>query len=120
MKQAIYLTPVHREMIKTAMRFYRKGLSGSGKQLFDIAFGKVNKMDKRIELDGMEMVYITQSLSKYGKYFCEIGKYCEGEIYRMQGMEMERIRIYFQYQNGPRVDKTKTNKKTASAATLTA
>ncbi|CEG25971.1 hypothetical protein [Bacillus sp. B-jedd] len=116
MKQGIYLQPVQREMIKTAMRAYRKGLNGLGQRLFDIAYNKVKDMGRRIELDGMEMIFISQSLNQHGKGLSASGKIVESRHYRHLAMGIEDIRIHFQQTNGPKVKK----EKAASASTLTA
>lgn len=116
MKQAIYLLPVQREMIKNAMKNYRKGLTGIGQKMFDISYNKIMQMNRTVELDGMEMIYISQALNKHGKQLSAVGKFYESEHYRIIAMEVERIRITFQYQYGPKVQK----EKAASAKTLTA
>lgn len=114
MKQAIYLQKVQKEMIKTSMRFYRERLSGLGKDMFDISFSKINEMDgTRVELDGMEMIYIAQSLNSYAKYLSAYKKYIESYHFRIFASEFEEIRIHFQRMNGPKI-------KAASAGTLTA
>lgn len=117
MRQRLYLLPVQREMLKNAMRNQRKGLSGMGLRLFDIVFNKVEGMKRTVELDGMEMIYLSQSLNAYGKKLSNTGKFTESQHYRMLAMEMEGIRIYFQQTNGPKVQ---IKKQAASAPTLTA
>jgi hypothetical protein len=115
MKQAIFLFPAQRELIKTAMRFNRQSLQGMSQKLFDIAYNKVKSMDGFVvKLDGMEMIYVTQSLHKYGKYLSRLHKFEESEIYRSHAVQMDLIRETFQRENGPKKEKA------ASAGTLTA
>lgn len=116
MKQALFLVPVQREMIKTAMRSHRLSLVGSGQMLFDISYNKIKNMNVKVELDGMELIYIAQSLNSYAKKLITAKKFVEANKYRGMGLEIEQIRIQFQLQYGPKVKK----EKAASAGTLTA
>lgn len=116
MKQAIYLAPVHKEMMKTAMRYHRQLLKDSRRQLFDIGYQKVNNSDVKVELDGMEMICICQSLFIYAKSLTKHKKYAESKNYRGIAQQLEVIRIQFQQENGPKIRK----EKAASAGTLTA
>ncbi|WLR54313.1 hypothetical protein LC048_17965 [Mesobacillus subterraneus] len=117
MKQRLYLLTVQREMLKNAMRNHRKTLTGMGQQLFDIALIKVGGMNRVVELDGMEMIYISQSLNSYAKKLSNAGKIVDSQHYRMLAMEIEQIRIWFQQTNGTKVH---IKKQAASAPTLTA
>lgn len=117
MKQRLYLLSVQREMLKNAMRSHRKSLAGMGQKLFDIVFTKVKGMNRTVELDGMEMIYISQSLNSYAKKLSNAGKIADSQHYRMLAMEIEQIRIWFQQTNGPKVH---IKKQAASAPTLTA
>ena len=116
MKQPIVLSSGQQEMIKTAMQFKRSTLQGMNKKLFDIAFNKVNQMDHVVELDGMEMIYLAQSMNKYAKYLSKRGEIEKSKLYRAAAEGIEIIRIKFQMENGPKVKK----EKAASAGTLTA
>ncbi|PKG23928.1 hypothetical protein [Niallia nealsonii] len=116
MKQAIYLLNTQKQMVITAMEFHRSTLQGMNKKLFDIAFNKVNRMDEVLELDGMEMIYLTQSMNRYAKYLSKLGEIYESKLYRAAAEGIEIIRIKFQMENGPKVKK----EKAASAGTLTA
>lgn len=117
MKQRLYLLSVQREMLKNAMRSHRKSLAGMGQKLFDIVFTKVKGMNRTVELDGMEMIYISQSLNSYAKKLSNAGKIADSQHYRILAMEIEQIRIWFQQTNGPKVQ---IKKQAASAPTLTA
>lgn len=111
MKQILNFNSSNHSMILTAMAAFRQDLEGMGKRLFDIAFNKVKGAKPSVELDGMEMIYVTQSLNKYGKQLRKVGRMDESEQYRLLGSEVERIRFNFQYTNGPKIGK----KKAASA-----
>lgn len=111
MKQILKFNSNNHSMILTAMTAFRQDLEGMGQRLFDIAFKKVRNAAPSVELDGMEMIYVTQSLNKYGKQLRKMGRMDESEQYRLLGSEVERIRFNFQYTNGPKIDK----KKAASA-----
>ncbi|UOE54942.1 hypothetical protein [Cytobacillus oceanisediminis] len=116
MKQILHIPDTQKEMILTSMEVHRQGLKGTGKRVFDIAYNKILKMDHSLELDGMEMMYVSQALNSYGKKLVGSRLYDEAGTYRSMAMEMERIRINFQRTNGPKIKK----EKTASAGTLTA
>ncbi|EWG08865.1 hypothetical protein [Cytobacillus firmus] len=116
MKQLLHIPGTQKDMILTSMEVHRQGLNGMGKRLFDIAYSKILKMDHSVELDGMEMMYVSQALNSFGKRLAGIRLFDEAGNYRSMAMEMERIRINFQRTNGPSVKK----EKTASAGTLTA
>jgi hypothetical protein len=117
MKQRLYLLTVQREMLKNAMRNQRKSLDGMGERLFDIVYSKIEVMNRSVELDGMEMIYISQSLNSYAKKLSNAGKITDSQHYRMLAMEIEQIRIWFQQTNGPKIH---IKKQAASAPTLTA
>ncbi|WP_299090435.1 hypothetical protein [uncultured Metabacillus sp.] len=116
MKQTIKLTNLQKDMSVIAMRNYRKTLNGLGQKLFDIAFKKVQQMNEEVKLDGMEMIYITQSLRFQGKEYAQSGNQEMAVLYREFGNRIELIRFEFQRRNNPLLK----NKKAASAGTLTA
>ncbi|TYS50113.1 hypothetical protein [Bacillus infantis] len=111
MKQILKLNSSDHSMIITAMTAFRQELEGMGQLLFDIAFNKLREAQPSVELDGMEMIYVTQSLNKYGKQLREMDRLDQSERYRLLGAEIERVRFNFQYTNGPKIGK----KKAASA-----
>lgn len=100
MKQSIYLLEEQKHMVIIAMNYYRTTLQGMNKKLFDIAFNKVNKNDTPLELDGMEMILISQSLHKYGKFLSNSKQLVESRKYRIYGDIFEEIRGDFQKMNG--------------------
>ncbi|WP_226619842.1 hypothetical protein [Cytobacillus firmus] len=116
MKQQLQITPENKQMILNAMSEYRNGLKGTGQRLFDISFNKIRGMQSCVDLDGMEMIYVTQSLNFYGKQLSASKIFEMATKYRMLASDIERIRIKFQLENGPTVKKNKA----ASAGTLTA
>lgn len=106
MKQAIHIKSEARDLILVAMEFHRKQLDGLGQRLFDIAFNKMHRSDTVFKLDGMEMIYISQSLNKYHKHLCAIHKYHDAERYRFLAAQIEKIRITFQMTYGPKIEKS--------------
>jgi hypothetical protein len=116
LKQQLNLTRENKQMILNAMAEYRNGLNGMGQRIFDISFNKIRGMKSCIDLDGMEMIYVTQSLNSYGKRLSASQIFEMATKYRMLASDIERIRIKFQLENGPTVKKSKA----ASAGTLTA
>lgn len=116
MKQQLKISRENKQMILKAMSQYRNGLKGMGQRLFDISFNKIRGMKSCIDLDGMEMIYVTQSLNFYGKQLSASQFFEMATKYRMLASDIERIRIKFQLENGPTVKKNKA----ASAGTLTA
>lgn len=116
-KETIKFTNFQKDMVIISMRNFRNTKDRMGQKLFDIAFEKVQKMDNQVDLDGMEMIYITQSLRFQSKKFAQDGKKEISNLYRRFGDEMEQTRKDFQNNFLMEVQK---NKKTASAGTLTA
>ncbi|MBM7606019.1 hypothetical protein JOC75_004047 [Metabacillus crassostreae] len=117
MKETIKLSIFQKDMVIVAMRNFRNTKDRMGQKLFDVAFEKVRKMNKQVELDGMEMIYITQSLRFQSKEFAQEGKKEVSHLYRNFGDQLEEVRKAFQMRNLPEILK---NKKAASASTLTA
>ncbi|MFP9128520.1 hypothetical protein [Niallia sp. BSM11] len=78
------------------------------KKLFDIAFNKVNQENNLVELDGMEMILVSQSLHKYGKFLSNSNQIIESKQFRIYGEIFEKIRTDFQKQNGPKLKKLTT------------
>lgn len=103
MKQLLHIPGAQKEMILTSMEVHRQRLKGMGKRLFDIAYSKILKMNHSVELDGMEMMYVSQALNSFGKRLAGIRLFDEAGNYRSMAMEMERIRINFQRTNGPKI-----------------
>ncbi|MGN7938531.1 hypothetical protein [Metabacillus sp. 22489] len=116
MKQSIKLTNFQKDLALVAMRNYRKTFSGDGQKLFDISYKKVQQMEKEIELDGMEMIYLTQALRFQGKEYFHTNNKELSMLYRDFGNQIENIRFVFQHKNNPLLK----SKKAASAGTLTA
>ena len=107
MKQTIYLNSEQHSIIQKAMSSFRNGLGRMDQKLFDIAFNKVLGMNESVDLDGMEMIFITQSLNKYAKKLVANGQYIDSEPFRNLGREIEQIRFEFQYKNAPQLIKAK-------------
>lgn len=107
MKQQLHISHADKQMILIAMSEFRNGLKGMGKRLFDISFNKVTNMQNSVDLDGMEMIYITQSLNVYGKKLSTDHFFEMATRYRILASEIELIRIKFQLENGPSVKKIK-------------
>jgi hypothetical protein len=117
MKQTISLDRTHKIMVAKAMKFYQGSLQGMGKRLFDIAFNKVLEMgEDSVDLDGMEMIYVTQALNSYGKKLSSLKEYEGAACYRSLASHIEKTRISFQREHSPILKK----KKAASAGTLPA
>jgi len=108
MKQSIFLFQNQKEMVIKSMEYYRSTLQGMSKKLFDIAFNKVNQNINPVELDGMEMILVSQSLHKYGKFLSNSKQIKESKQYRIYGDIFEDIRKNFQKRNGPKLKKSKT------------
>ncbi|MCT2347142.1 hypothetical protein M4D71_23610 [Niallia taxi] len=108
MKQSIFLLKEQKAMVIIAMNYNRSTLRGINKRLFDIAFNKVNQIHNPVELDGMEMILVSQSLHKYGKFLSNSKQIKESKQYRIYGDVFEEIRKNFQSLNGPKIKKTKT------------
>ncbi|MGG4470054.1 hypothetical protein ABER68_18600 [Paenibacillus alvei] len=108
MKQPIFIFPEQREMLIRAMSYNRSTLQGMNKKLFDIAFNKVNQKNNSVELDGMEMILVSQSLHKYGKFLSNSNQIIESKQYRIFGEIFEKIRKDFQKRNGSKVKKSIT------------
>ena len=108
MKQSIFLLEEQKDMVIVAMIYNRSTLQGMNKKLFDIAFNKVNKNYKPVELDGMEMILVSQSLHKYGKFLSNSNQIIESKQYRIYGEIFEKIRKDFQKHNGPKLKKSIT------------
>lgn len=106
MKQSIHMKSEARDMIIIAMEFHRKELDGLGQKLFDIAYNKMNRPETIFKLDGMEMIYVAQSLNKYRKHLSSLHKHHEAERYKYLAAQMEKIRICFQMANGPKIEKS--------------
>jgi hypothetical protein len=66
MKVKIVLFPNELEMAQVSMSVYREGLSHWNKCQFDIAYKKVMKAKRVLELDGMEMEFVLRALRSYG------------------------------------------------------
>jgi hypothetical protein len=107
MKQTLRLNIEQHSLVKDAMGAFREGLERMDQRLFDIAFNKILTMENSVELDGMEMIFITQALNKFAKNLIINGQYVKSEPFRMLGMEIEDIRFNFQYQNAPQIIKSK-------------
>lgn len=117
MKQTISLNQTHKNMIESAMKYYQGSLQGMGQRLFDIAFNKVRGIvTDSVDLDGMEMIYVTQALNSYGKKLSSLREFEGAARYRMLASHIEKIRITFQRQHSPILK----NKKAESAGTLPA
>ncbi|WP_437831716.1 hypothetical protein ACQRXC_08655 [Niallia taxi] len=108
MKQSIFLLEEQKGMVIIAMNYNRLTLQGMNKKLFDIAFNKVNQDHTPVELDGMEMILVSQSLHKYGKFLSISKQLKESKKYRIYGDTFEEIRKNFQRMNGPKLKKSKT------------
>lgn len=108
MKQSIFLSDKQKVMVIKAMNYNRLTLQGMNKKLFDIAFNKVNQNHNEVELDGMEMILVSQSLHKYGKFLSCSKQLKESKKYRIYGDSFEGIRKNFQKVNGPKLKKSKT------------
>ncbi len=108
MKQSIFLFQKQKLMLIRAMNYNRSTLQGMNKKLFDIAFNKVNQEYNPVELDGMEMILVSQSLHKYGKFLSNSNQILESKQYRIYGEIFEKIRKDFQKQNGPKLNKSIT------------
>jgi len=108
MKQSIFLFHQQKEMIIIAMQYNRLTIQGMNKKLFDISFNKVNQNNNPVELDGMEMILVSQSLHKYGKFLSNSNQMKKSKQYRIYGDIFEEIRKNFQKQNGPKLKKSKT------------
>lgn len=107
MKQTIYLNIEQHDIVQKAMGLFRNGLGRMDQKLFDIAFNKVLEMRDSVDLDGMEMIFITQALNKHAKQLVASGQYIESEPFRNLGREIEQIRFEFQYNNAPQLIKAK-------------
>ncbi|WP_437831472.1 hypothetical protein ACQRXC_07955 [Niallia taxi] len=103
MKQSIFLIQEQKVMLIRAMNYNRLTLQGMNKKLFDIAFKKVNQENNPVELDGMEMILVSQSLHKYGKFLSNSNQIIESRQYRIYGEIFEKIRHDFQRRNGPKL-----------------
>lgn len=108
MKQSIFLLGEQKDMVIKAMNYNRLTLQGMNKKLFDIAFNKLNQNHNAVELDGMEMILVSQSLHKYGKFLSYSKQLKESKKYRIYGDSFEEIRKNFQKLNGPKFKKSKT------------
>lgn len=108
MKQSIFLFQEEKVMLIRAMNYNRSTLQGMNKKLFDIAFNKVNEENNPVELDGMEMILVSQSLHKYGKLLSNSNQIIESKQYRIYGEIFEKIRKDFQKENGPKLKKSIT------------
>jgi len=108
MKQSIFLLEEQKDMVIIAMNYNRLTLQGMNKKLFEIAFNKVNQNHNPVELDGMEMILVSQSLHKYGKFLSDSKQIKESKQYRIYGDIFEEIRKNFQKLNGPKYKKSKT------------
>lgn len=108
MKQSIFIFQEQKIMLIRAMHYNRSTLQGMNKKLFDIAFNKVNQENNPVELDGMEMILVSQSLHKYGKFLSNSNQIIESKQYRIYGEIFEKIRKDFQKQNGPKFKKSIT------------
>jgi len=108
MKQSIFLLEEQKDMVTIAMNYNRLTLQGMNQKLFDIAFNKVNQNNNPVELDGMEMILVSQSLHKYGKFLSNSNQIKESKKYRIYGDIFEEIRKNFQKLNGPKLKKSKT------------
>ncbi|MCV9886270.1 hypothetical protein [Metabacillus halosaccharovorans] len=117
MKETIKPSKFQKEMITISMINFRNTQKGMGRKLFDISYQKVQKMNEQVELDGMEMIYISQSLRFQSKQFAQSGRNELAKLYRGYGDQIEKVRKAFQMRNMPEIAK---NKKAASAGTLTA
>ncbi|WP_368657662.1 hypothetical protein AB3Z07_21360 [Metabacillus halosaccharovorans] len=117
MKEIIKPSKFQKDMITISMRNFRTTQQGIGQKLFDISYQKVQNMNEQIELDGMEMIYIAQSLRFQSKQFAQSGRNELAKLYRGYGDQIEEVRKAFQMRNMPEIAK---NKKAASAGTLTA
>ncbi|MED3965022.1 hypothetical protein [Niallia taxi] len=108
MKQSIFLFEDQKEMVIIAMNYNRSTLIGVNKKLFDIAFNKMLQKNNPVELDGMEMILVSQSLHKYGKFLSNSKQIKESKKYRIYGDIFEEIRKNFQQLNGPKFKKSRT------------
>lgn len=117
MKETIKPSKFQKDMITISMRNFRNTQKGIGRKLFDISYLKIKNMNDQVELDGMEMIYIAQSLRFQSKQFAQSGRNELARLYRSYGDQIEEIRKAFQMRNIPEIVK---NEKAASAGTLTA
>ncbi|MFP7469978.1 hypothetical protein SFC55_03135 [Niallia taxi] len=108
MKQSIFLLEEQKDMVIIAMNYNRSTLQGMNKKLFDIAFNKVNQNLNPVELDGIEMILVSQALHKYGKFLSHSKQIKESVQYRIYGDIFEEIRKNFQRLNGPKFKESKT------------
>ena len=117
MKQTIKLTKFQKDMIVNAMENFKLTLSDERKRLLDIPFTKVKNAENQVDLDGMEMILVTQSLRICSKHLAKRGSKELSYWYRKLADEVEEIRVRYQNNNSPLL---MTKKKAASAVTLTA
>ncbi|MGQ4668607.1 hypothetical protein ACUIJN_22775 [Metabacillus halosaccharovorans] len=115
MKQTINFSTEQKIMVLIAMDNYRSTLNGLGQRMFDIAYNKIKDMKSHVDLDGMEMIYVTQALRYHGKAlaFKEKKRTVLVNRFRIFADQIEDIRKAFQTKNNPM-------EKAASAETLTA
>ncbi|MGC4375891.1 hypothetical protein WD019_02960 [Fictibacillus sp. Mic-4] len=97
----IHLLPAELGLIKTAMRAYSYQIEGWKKRLFDIAFGRVLKSNGTLEMDGMEMEYVTMALRKYGWFHFMNQRKETAKIYFELAQWIKEKKVEFQQKNNP-------------------
>lgn len=96
MRQTIFTTPEQKKMIVYAMENHRKTIKGKmNKKMFDIALDKMKEMRGSVELDGMELIYVSQSLRTQAKSLIATGKAHSALVFRKLGDTVELIRTDF-------------------------
>lgn len=103
MKQEIPLVESQYSMILTAMNFYRESLIETKKKVFDISLNKIKEKNPIVFLDGMEMICVTKALLEYARHLDCMNHFLEAKPYYQESEKMDKLRIYFQKTNGPKV-----------------
>jgi len=107
MIQGIVLDAKEKELLIRSMTFFRENFKGYSVSQLDAAYLEVTSPSSIIYATTVELIFMTQSLFKYGKHLSQNGYFSEPSQFRTLAVEMEMIRIGHLH----RIREKKENKK---------
>lgn len=125
MKHRLELTKTEHFITLFAMKRYRRFLSRSESMkgfipYFNLVFDRVEG-SYAPRVDGGEMISIVKALRHRANECLRVGRYQDQDFLLKLSNRIDEERQQYQYENGPILDRHRTeNKKAASAGTLTA